>query len=67
MEPEFAAALADLRLAQTARLLEWMLAQEVQPHAISRALGAVGEAREFMAELLPDGEALSSPDSPAVR
>lgn len=46
MSPEFAASLADVRLLQTARLLEWMLRNvETDVEAVSCALGAVLDAR----------------------
>lgn len=46
MSPEFAASLADLRLLQTARLLEWLLREaDADAEAVSCALGAVLDAR----------------------
>lgn len=45
MSPEFAASLADMRLLQTTRLLEWMLDNvDVDVEAVSAALGAVRHA-----------------------
>ena len=45
MSPKFAASLADMRLLQTARLLEWMLDNvEADTEAVATALGAVLDA-----------------------
>ena len=52
MSPEFAATLADVRLLQTARLLEWMLHNvEADVKTVSCALGAVLDARSAVKEL----------------
>jgi hypothetical protein len=45
MSPEFATALADMRLLQTARLLEWLQDNvEADAEAVRRALAAVLDA-----------------------
>ena len=45
MSPEFAAEIADVRLRQTARLLEWLLDNaEADLDAVRHALGAVVDA-----------------------
>ena len=55
---EFATSLAEMRLWQTARLLEWMLENaETDLEAISTALGAVRDAHSTIKSLSPAAEA----------
>jgi hypothetical protein len=52
MSKEFAVALADVRLAQTAQLLEWMLQHaEADTEAVRDALGAVMDAHSRIKSL----------------
>lgn len=52
VSPEFAVSLADMRLLQTTRLLEWMLENvEVDIEAVSTALGAVRDAHHTVQSL----------------
>lgn len=54
MSEEFAAKLVDVRLLQTARLLEWMLENTgADPEAVSCALGAVLDARSSIEGIRP--------------
>ena len=58
MSPEFAVSLADVRLLQTARLLEWMLENvEADAEALATALGAVLEAHSTVRGLSLRGAA----------
>lgn len=53
MTTEFAQSLADIRLLQTARLLEWMIANNpLNLEALSVALGAVSDARHAIRPLV---------------
>ncbi|MCH9721048.1 MAG: hypothetical protein O3B27_05785 [Actinomycetota bacterium] len=52
MTDEFAYSLTDLRLLQTARLLEWMIGNcPPDVEALNRALGAVNDARNAILHL----------------
>ena len=52
MTDEFAFSLTDLRLLQTARLLEWMIGNcPPDAEALHRALGAVNDARATILQL----------------
>ena len=52
MSPEFATSLADMRLCQTARLLEWMLENaDTDVEAVATALGAVKDAHSTIRSL----------------
>ncbi len=54
MSEEFAANLVDVRLLQTARLLEWMLENTAaDAEAVSCALGAVLDARSTIGGIRP--------------
>ena len=51
MTPELAAALADMRLLQTERLLEWLAENHTTPATVSLALDAVTHARRHVKTL----------------
>ena len=52
MSPEFARSLVEMRLCQTARLLEWMLEQaDTDLEAIATTLGAVRDAQSTITPL----------------
>jgi hypothetical protein len=52
VSPEFATSLVDMRLCQTARLLEWMLENtDIDIEAVATALGAVKDAHSTVRSL----------------
>lgn len=58
MSPEFAVSLAEIRLLQVARLLEWMRDNvEVDVETLSSALGDVEAARRAIRGLKPEAAA----------
>jgi len=57
VSPEFATSLVEMRLCQTARLLEWMLENvDTDVEAVATALGAVRDAHSTITplRLVPD-------------